>query len=127
MTQGKDNSETLPSSDRIRKPNETKRAVEGSKEVTGDGAGFPKVLVDPAETNFHDRLLCRACRQLRSRLMVVRQHSFQASYLYVRGELRGWSNGWAVKSTGGSESRACMVAQNSSSSNPTTSSCTDVV
>lgn len=41
MTQRKDNSEILPSSDKIRKPNETKRAMEGSKEVKGDGAGIP--------------------------------------------------------------------------------------
>lgn len=75
-------------------------------------------------------LLCRGCRQLRARqheLVVARQHSFQVSHLYLRAELRGWSNGWAGKSTRGSKSRTCIVAQNSSSGNPTTSSCTDVV
>jgi hypothetical protein len=59
--------------------------------------------------------------------MVARQHGFQVSHLYLGGELRGGSNGWAVESTRGFKSRTCMVAENSNSSGPTTSSCMDVV
>lgn len=100
----------------------------------GDGVGVPRSPVDPAETRLYPLafmikeplgLLGRGCRLLRSRQILA--GGGQAARLprltsiLRRAEGGGWSNGWT-----GSKSRTCM-AQSSSSSDPTASSCMDVV